>query len=83
MPYLKVTAAAALLVLTGNVPALSQAAIQEPGLASFYHPERDVTAGRYAGYSGSFYSAHAYIDTVPPLQVRPAARYQGQARRRQ
>jgi hypothetical protein len=80
MPNLKVVAAIVLFSLAGSMPALSQAAIQEPGLAAFYHPNLDVTAGR--SYAGSYYSANAYFDGGQFTQVRPAMRTQNRARKR-
>lgn len=93
MLSMKVTAAAALFVLAGNLPALSQAAIQEPGLVAFYHPEIDVTAGRnYGGYvynanaaytANAAYSANAaYVDAAAPVRVRPDTRYRHYQRTR-
>ena len=90
MLYAKVTAAAALFVLAGNVPASTQPAIQEPGMVAFYHPEVDVTSGRtYGGYAyGGYaydrspYSANAaYVRTGVPARVRPATGYRYYARR--
>lgn len=45
MTSLKTFAVAALLSVTAATPVLAQAAIQEPGLFAFYHPNLDVLNG--------------------------------------
>jgi hypothetical protein len=45
MVSFKTLAAAALLSATAATPAFAQAAIQEPGLFSFYYPNLDVLNG--------------------------------------
>ncbi|MCP4621177.1 MAG: hypothetical protein GY844_32640 [Bradyrhizobium sp.] len=45
MTTLKTVAAAALLSALTATPVLAQAAIQEPGLFAFYHPNLDVLNG--------------------------------------
>ena len=45
MTTLKTIAAAALLSALTATPVLAQAAIQEPGLFAFYHPNLDVLNG--------------------------------------
>ena len=45
MTKLKTIAAAALLSALTATPVLAQAAIQEPGLFAFYHPNLDVLNG--------------------------------------
>ena len=42
MTSIKTIAVAGLLSMTAVAPAFAQAAIQEPGLFSFYHPNLDV-----------------------------------------
>jgi hypothetical protein len=53
-----------LLALAAPMPALAQAAVSEPGMVQFYHPDADVLhagPGAY-GYSASPpYEAHAYV----------------------
>ena len=47
MSILRVLATVALLTVAGDLSAFAQAAIQEPGAYSFYHPDADVlNAGR-------------------------------------
>ena len=58
--------AAALLVTAAATPVFAQAAIQEPGLFSFYHPDADVLAGRNA-YRPPV-DANAYYDVVTPAR---------------
>ena len=41
----KILSAAAILSLTFATPVFAQAAIQEPGLFAFYHPNNDVLNG--------------------------------------
>jgi len=57
------TLAAALLLTAIATPVFAQAAIQEPGLYSFYHPYADVLAGR-SGYRPL--DANAYYNVLPP-----------------
>ncbi len=45
MTTIKTIAAAGLLSVMTAVPAFAQAAIQEPGLFAFYHPNLDVLNG--------------------------------------
>ncbi|WP_043159799.1 hypothetical protein [Bradyrhizobium sp. Ai1a-2] len=45
MTTLKILAAAALLSVTAATPVFAQAAIQEPGLYAFYHPNADILNG--------------------------------------
>jgi len=62
------TIAAALLATAVATPVFAQAAIQEPGLYSFYHPNADVLAGR-SGYRPL--DANAYYNVATPTpQVR-------------
>jgi hypothetical protein len=42
MIMLRIIGAAALLMVSGELPALAQAAVQEPGAYAFYHPNADV-----------------------------------------
>jgi hypothetical protein len=63
------TIAAALLATAVATPVFAQAAIQEPGLYSFYHPNADVLAGRSA-YRAPV-DANAYYNVATPApQVR-------------
>jgi hypothetical protein len=64
------TFAAALLMTAIATPVFAQAAIQEPGAYSFYHPNADVLAGR-GGYrsfdqSNAYYNSNAYYHEVAP-----------------
>jgi hypothetical protein len=45
MTSFKILAAAALLSVTAVTPVFAQAAIQEPGLYAFYHPNADILNG--------------------------------------
>jgi len=45
MTKFKLFSAAALLSLTFATPVFAQAAIQEPGMYAFYHPNNDVLNG--------------------------------------
>jgi len=65
------TLAAALLMTAIATPVFAQAAIQEPGLYSFYHPNADVLAGR-AGYRPLDANAY-YNEATPAPQVRHRA----------
>jgi hypothetical protein len=57
------TLAAALLMTAIATPVFAQAAVQEPGLYSFYHPDADVlNAGR--GYRP--FDANAYYNAAAP-----------------
>ncbi len=60
------TVAAALLLTAIATPVFAQAAIQEPGLYSFYHPNADVLAGR-SGYRPL--DANAYYNAAPPAPL--------------
>jgi len=62
------TLAAALLMTAIATPVLAQAAIQEPGAYSFYHPNADVLAGR-SGYRPLDANAY-YNEATPAPQVR-------------
>jgi hypothetical protein len=70
--------AAALLVTATATPVFAQAAIQEPGLFSFYHPNADVLAGRNA-YRAPV-DANAYFDVTTPTR-NAQARYRSAAPR--
>jgi hypothetical protein len=72
------TLAAALLMTAIATPVFAQAAIQEPGAYSFYHPNANVLAGRGAyrsfDQSNAYYNSNAYYDeAAPALRQRPAA----------
>lgn len=66
------TVAAAFLLTAIGTPLFAQAAIQEPGVFSFYHPNADVLAGR-GGYrsfdqSNAYYNSNTYYNEVAPLR---------------
>jgi hypothetical protein len=47
MTMLRTIGPVALLMVSGELPALAQAAVQDPGAYAFYHPNADVlNAGR-------------------------------------
>ena len=63
------TIAAAFLMTAIATPVFAQAAIQEPGAYSFYHPNADVLAGRqgYRPYdqpNAAYYNSNAYFNEV-------------------
>lgn len=63
------TLAAALLMTAIATPVFAQAAIQEPGAYSFYHPNADVLGGRPA--YRSFDQSNAYYnEAVPEPRLR-------------
>jgi hypothetical protein len=73
------TIAAALLLTAIATPVFAQAAIQEPGAYSFYHPNADVLAGRgayRAPDANALFGANAYYNQVtpaPPVRQRTVA----------
>lgn len=71
--------AAALLLTAIATPVFAQAAIQEPGVFAFYHPNADVLAGKgaYRPYdANAYYGANAYTRQVTPApQVRQVKRH--------
>ncbi len=60
------TLAAAFLMTAIATPVFAQAAIQEPGAYSFYHPNADVLGGRPA--YRSFDQSNAYYDEAVPTR---------------
>jgi hypothetical protein len=84
MTPLKMLAVAALLSVTAATPVFAQAAIQEPGMYAFYHPNADILnggaptpAGRLASDPPSvlqYYNEEAAGFAAPPL-VRPLGRH--------
>jgi hypothetical protein len=62
------TVAAALLMTAIATPVFAQAAIQEPGAYSFYHPNADVLAGRSAYRP---LDANAYYNEAMPAPRVP------------
>jgi hypothetical protein len=59
------TIAAALLLTAIATPVFAQAAVQEPGAFSFYHPNADVLNSGRGGYRPPE-SANAYYNEVAP-----------------
>jgi hypothetical protein len=57
------TLAAALLMTALATPVFAQAAVQEPGLYAFYHPNSDVLNAGRGGVRP--YDANAYYNVVP------------------
>jgi hypothetical protein len=79
------TLAAAFLMTAVATPVFAQAAIQEPGAYSFYHPNADVLAGRssYRSFDqpNATYNSNAYYNEVaPPRDQRIAPRRHRMAR---
>ena len=66
------TLAAAFLMTVIATPVFAQAAIQEPGAYSFYHPNADVLGGRPAyrsfDQSNAYYNSNAYYDAAVPMR---------------
>ena len=64
------TLAAAFLMTAIATPVFAQAAIQEPGAYSFYHPNADVLNGRssYRTFDqpNAFNNSNAYYNEVAP-----------------
>src|ERR1700743_597899 len=89
MSRLATLGAAAILALAAPLPVFAQAAVSEPGMVSFYHPNADILhAGMSAyGYRGapgnaSPYGAHAYMggpivvqEAYPHQRSRPPTHY--------
>jgi hypothetical protein len=71
------TFAAAFLMTAIATPVFAQAAIQEPGAYSFYHPNADVLAGRpsYRSFDqpNGHYDSNAYYNEVAPPRDQPIA----------
>ena len=79
-------AGAMLLALAAPLPAFAQAAVGEPGMVSFYHPNADILHtgmgaqgyGRGYGappaYAASPYEANAYAGGLGVDQAYPARR---------
>jgi hypothetical protein len=63
------TIAAALLLTAIASPVFAQAAVQEPGLAAFNHPNVDVLNAGRGGYR-SFDSANAYYNEAPAPRTK-------------
>jgi hypothetical protein len=61
---------ATVLILAAATSVFAQAAVQEPGLAAFNHPNADVLNGGRGGHR-AFDSANAYYNEAAPApQVR-------------
>jgi hypothetical protein len=74
------TILAALLLAAMTTPLFAQAAVQEPGLAAFNHPNADVLSGGRGGYR-VFDSANAYYNELAPApQVQRRSRHHRTAR---
>ena len=70
MTMLRISGAVALLIVSGKLPALAQAAVQEPGAYAFYHPNADVlNAGRPSVRSIYPMSAFASSAFYPRLRT--------------
>jgi hypothetical protein len=71
------TLAVAFLVTAIATPVFAQAAIQEPGAYSFYHPNADVLAGRqgYRSYDqpNAYYNSNAYYNEFTSPREQPVA----------
>jgi hypothetical protein len=67
-------AVALLLMVSGEFPALAQAAVQEPGAYAFYHPNADVlNAGRPS--VRSIYPMSAFASSAFYPRLRTLSRY--------
>ena len=70
MTMLRIIGAVALLMVSGEFPALAQAAVQEPGAYAFYHPNADVlNAGQPSVRSTYPMSAFASSAFYPRLRT--------------
>jgi hypothetical protein len=72
---------AVLLALAAPLPAFAQAAVSEPGMASFYHPNADILHSEMGGQgyraptaSVPPYAANAYAGGPVGDQAYPARR---------
>jgi hypothetical protein len=72
---------AVLLVLAAPLPAFAQAAVSEPGMASFYHPNADILHSEMGGQgyrappaNAPPYAANAYAGGPAADQAYPARR---------
>lgn len=78
------TLAAALLMTAIATPVFAQAAIQEPGAYSFFHPNADVLNARPAYRSfdqqNAFGNSNAYYNEVAPRDQQVAPRRHRKAR---
>jgi hypothetical protein len=79
------TLAVAFLITASATPVFAQAAIQEPGAYSFYHPNADVLGGRPSYRSSdqpnAYYNSNAYYNEVaPPRDQQIAPRRHRKAR---
>jgi hypothetical protein len=79
------TLAAAFLMTAVATPVFAQAAIQEPGAYSFYHPNADVLNGRQSyrtfDQPNTLTNSNAYYDeVVPPRDAQIAPRRHRRAR---
>jgi hypothetical protein len=73
MISIKTIVAAALLSVMATTPVLAQAAVQEPGMFAFYHPNLDVL-------NGGAPTPAARLASEPPAAMEAyAARESGQA----
>ena len=74
------TILAALLLAVMVTPVFAQAAVQEPGLAAFNHPNADVLHAGPGGYR-AFGSANAYYnEMVPAPRLQRHSRHHRTAR---
>jgi hypothetical protein len=64
------TVAVALLATATVTPVFARAAIQEPGVYAFYHPNADVTAGRSVVRPPDSANAYAYYGSAAPKRDR-------------
>ena len=75
------TLAVAFLITASATPVFAQAAIQEPGAYSFYHPNADVLGGRPSYQPNAYYNSNAYYNEVaPPRDQQIAPRRHRKAR---
>jgi hypothetical protein len=81
MSALRIIGMVALFTIGGELPALAQAAVQEPGAYAFYHPDADVlNAGRPAFRAfdpmGPFASDRGFrSDAYAPTLRTPSRRH--------
>lgn len=74
MTMRRIIGTVALLMVSGEFPALAQAAVQEPGAYAFYHPNADVlNAGRPS--VRSIYPMNAFASSAFYPRLRTHSRH--------
>jgi methylmalonyl-CoA mutase cobalamin-binding subunit len=74
MTMLRIIGAVALLIVGGELPALAQAAVQEPGAYAFYHPNADVL-NAFQPLVRSIYPMSAFASSAFYPRLRTLSRH--------